>query len=58
MKSFILVPLCVFITQFPLLYLLIMNYSIGVTDAFISSCLCILADNLQKETVVQQNIRP
>lgn len=33
MKSFILVPLCVFISQFPLLYLLILNYSIGVTDS-------------------------
>lgn len=32
MKSFILVP-CVLITQFPLLYQLTMNYSIGVTDS-------------------------
>lgn len=33
MKSFIWVPLCIFINQFPLLYLLIMNYNTGITDS-------------------------
>lgn len=56
MKSFILVPLCV-ITQFPLLYQLTMNYSIGVTDSLsISSCLATLQMATYKEQQLYNKI--